>query len=109
MRGCGEDMKVKVGKQYPLHVTTDCNSLHKTVMKDSFLDDKRSVTEVLVVREMITDKRCYEDNSDDESFGQRMKNCLLDENYHWGQAECVEADILTKVRPAKHGTNGRQC
>ena len=99
VRGCSEE--IKVGKQNPLHVVTDCNSLHETVIKDSLPEDKRAAIEVLAIREMITDERGYEDSSDDDTFEQRMRDYRLDTTYHWGEAEGMKADILTKVHTAK--------
>ena len=77
-----------------IHIVTDCNSLHETVVKSRLPEDKRAAIEVIAIREMITDAG-YSSDSEIEDSG-RLKERDLASVYHWTVSEDQRADILTK-------------
>jgi hypothetical protein len=86
---------------YPLHVVTDCNSLHETVTKDSLPEDKRAAIEILAIKEIVSEE-FFDDSSDEDltEADRRLCDFDLSTHYHWTEAACMKADILTKVHPA---------
>ena len=78
----------------PIHIVTDCNSLHETVVKSRLPEDKRAAIEVIAIRETITDAG-YSSDSEIEDSG-RLKERDLSSVYHWTVSEDQRADILTK-------------
>ena len=81
----------------PLHVVTDCNSLHETVIKSRLPEDKRAAIEVLAIREMVLDEQlgCSSDDEVEADSG-RLKERNLANVYHWCVSEDQRADMLTK-------------
>ena len=45
---------IDIRDMLPIHVVTDCNSLHGTVIKSRLPKDKRAAIEVIAIREMVT-------------------------------------------------------
>jgi hypothetical protein len=80
----------------PLHLVTDCSSLHETVIKSSLPEDKRCALEVLALREMLINEH-YESEDDVESETQRLREKELKEFFRWAVSEDQKADLLTKV------------
>ena len=78
----------------PLHIVTDCNSLHETVVKSRLPEDKRAAIEILAIREMLTEAG-YDSDSEVEDGG-RLKEKDVSSVYHWTVSEDQKADILTK-------------
>ena len=77
-----------------IHVVTDCNLLHETVIKSRLPEDKQAAIEVIAIREMVTDEG-FSSDSDVEDIG-RLKERDLADVYHWCVSEDQRADILTK-------------
>ena len=79
-----------------LHVITDCNSLHETVIKSGLPEDKRAALEVIALREMVEAEEVFSD-SEVEADTQRLKERDLSDVYRWCVSEDQKGDILTKL------------
>ena len=49
---CGE--VTDISQMLPIHVVTDCNSLHEIVIESCLPEDRRAAIEFLAIREMVT-------------------------------------------------------
>ena len=92
---CDPEVYEAARKLLPLHVVTDCDSLHEIVVKSGLPEDKRAAIEVLVIREMILGEDACD--SDIDPTIERMCEHNLKDYYHWTVSEDQMADALTKV------------
>ena len=83
----------EVARALPLHVVTDCNSLHETVIRSSLPEDQRAAIEVLAIREMIREKV---DRGDQTQDG-KLCESNVEFYFHWCDSRSMKADVLTKV------------
>ena len=90
-----DKVPAKVEGFLKLHIVTDCNSLHETVVKSSLPEDKRAALEVLAIREMVVNEEHFSDDEVEEET-ERLKERDISGVYHWCVSEDQKADILTK-------------
>ena len=69
-----------------LHIVTDCNSLHETVVKSSLPEDKRAALEVLAIREMVLNEEHFSDD-EVEAETERLKERDISGVYRWAVSE----------------------
>ena len=85
-------------KLLPLHVVTDCDSLHEIVVKTGLPEDKRAAIEVVAIREvMLGEDAC---DSDVDPTTERLCEHNFKDYYNWTVSEDQMADALTKVLSA---------
>ena len=91
-----EKVPERVATFLKLHVITDCNSLHETVIKSGRPEDKRAALEVIALREMVEAEDVFSD-SEVEADTQRLKERDLSDVYRWCVSEDQKGDILIKL------------
>ncbi len=89
-----ESVPDEVRQSIPLHVVTDCNSLHETVVKSGAPEDKRAAIEVLAIKEMLVNADDSESEVEAETL--RLRERDLSKVFHWTVSEDQKGDALTK-------------
>ena len=91
----GDDTRYRY--EFPLHIITDCYSLHECVTRSGLPKDQRAAIEILAIREIVKAQGELED-SDNEILGDsRLREYAIDKCYHWCCSQEMKADMLTKI------------
>jgi hypothetical protein len=92
----GTDICDEIRRFLPLHVVSDCPSLHGSIIKSGLPENKRCALEVLAIREMLTLHHYY-DEEDAEEETERLAEKDLRHFFHCSVSEDQKADVLTKI------------